>query len=96
VEEYYRAAQAEFPRLLRERGYRADEIGTHAGLADAALTLALAPGLVRADRLQPGTGEGGDGADGDPRRATAALGVIGVDAIVAQTVNAVKQSLGRR
>jgi creatinine amidohydrolase len=96
VEEYYRAAQAEFPRLLRERGYRADEIGTHAGLADAALTLALAPGLVRADRLRPGTGDSGDGADGDPRRATAALGVIGVDAIVAQTVDAVKKSLGRR
>jgi creatinine amidohydrolase len=96
VEEYYRAAQSEFPRLLRDRGYRADEVGTHGGLADTSLTLALAPGLVRADRLRPGTGERGDGADGDPRRATAGLGALGVDAIVAQTVDAVKKSLGRR
>jgi creatinine amidohydrolase/Fe(II)-dependent formamide hydrolase-like protein len=96
VEEYYRAAQTEFPRLLRERGYRAEEIGTHAGLADTALTLALAPDLVRGDRLKPGTGERGDGADGDPRRATAALGAVGVDTIVAHTVDAVRKSLGRR
>jgi creatinine amidohydrolase/Fe(II)-dependent formamide hydrolase-like protein len=40
--------------------------------------------------------EGGDGADGDPRRATAALGALGVDVIVAQTVDAVKKSLVRR
>jgi creatinine amidohydrolase len=97
VEEYYRASQAEFPRLLRSRGYRDDEIGAHAGLADTALMLALDARLVRADRLRPGTGvEGGDGADGDPRRATAALGALGVDAIVAQTVDAVKKSLVRR
>jgi creatinine amidohydrolase len=97
VEEYYRASQAGFPQLLRSRGYRDDEIGAHAGLADTALMLALDARLVRADRLQPGTGvEGGDGAEGDPRRATAALGALGVDAIVAQTVDAVKKSLVRR
>ena len=94
---YYRASQVEFARLLRSRGYRDEEIGAHAGLADTALMLALDPRLVRTDRL-PGGGAPGpeDGADGDARRATAALGALGVDAIVTQTVDAVKKSLGRR
>ena len=92
---YYRASQAEFAGLLRARGYRDQEIGAHAGLADTALMLALDPRLVRTDRLPDGSAAS-EGADGDARRATAALGALGVDAIVARTVDAVKQSLGRR
>src|SRR5437588_5145035 len=34
VEEYYRTATAGFEALLKTRGYRAEEIGQHAGLAD--------------------------------------------------------------
>ena len=47
VEEYYRAATADYDALLKTRGYRAEEIGQHAGLADTSLTLALEPRLVR-------------------------------------------------
>jgi creatinine amidohydrolase len=96
VEEYYRASQAEFASILRARGYRQDEIGTHAGLADTALMLAVDGRLVRADRLRAGSGETGDGVEGDPRRATAELGRVGADDVVARTVEAVKRSLARR
>jgi creatinine amidohydrolase/Fe(II)-dependent formamide hydrolase-like protein len=90
IVEYYRASESGFGRLLEGRGYPADEVGTHAGLADTALMMALDPALVRSDRLKPG-----EGVSGDPRRATAELGALGVTAIVDQTVAAIKQSVAR-
>src|SRR5437870_5814921 len=33
IEEYYRAGQAEFARLLKGKGFHDEEVGTHAGLA---------------------------------------------------------------
>ncbi|MGA8050651.1 MAG: creatininase family protein, partial [Burkholderiales bacterium] len=41
--EYYAASTKGFARILRERGYADAEIGTHAGLADTSLELAVAP-----------------------------------------------------
>jgi creatinine amidohydrolase/Fe(II)-dependent formamide hydrolase-like protein len=87
IEEYYRASESEFGRLLTSRGYREQEVGTHAGLADTSLTLAVDPHLVRADRLQPG-----NGANGDPRRSSAELGQVGVDLIVMRTVDAIRKA----
>jgi len=87
VEEYYRASESEFGRLLMSKGYRQDEVGTHAGLADTSLTLAVDPHLVRTDRLQSG-----DGANGDPRRSSAELGQLGVDLIVTRTVDAIRKA----
>jgi creatinine amidohydrolase len=95
VSEYYRASQEEFRQLLKARGYRDEEIGRHASLADTSLMLAVDPGLVRMDRLRRGTGPTGDGVDGDPSRASAELGRLGVDAIVARTVSAVKAAIAR-
>jgi creatinine amidohydrolase len=95
VGDYYRASQDEFRQLLKARGYREDELGSHASLADTALMLAVDPRLVRMDRLRPGTGPTGDGVDGDPSRASAELGRLGVEAIVARTVSAVKTAIAR-
>ena len=87
--EYYRAAQTEHPDALRARGHTAAEIGRHAGLADTALALAVDPSLVRPDAMaRPPTA--GDGTDGDPRRATAELGRIGTERIVAVSVAAIR------
>jgi creatinine amidohydrolase len=97
IEEYYRASESEFSRLLRGKGYAEEEIGIHAGLADTSLMLALDPRLVRTDRLKPGAKrESGDGVSGDPRRSTAELGQLGVDLIVTRTVAAVKKAIGQR
>ena len=43
IEEYYRASEAEFPQLLKSKGYGEEEVGTHAGLADTSLMLAVDP-----------------------------------------------------
>ena len=93
IEEYYRAATAGFEALLKTRGYRAEEIGQHAGLADTSLTLALEPRLVRATpREEPAPGER-SGVEGDARRASAELGRLGVDLIVTQSVTAIRKSI---
>jgi creatinine amidohydrolase/Fe(II)-dependent formamide hydrolase-like protein len=91
IAEYYRAASAGHFDALRDRGYTGAEIGSHAGLADTSLTLAIEPGLVRIDRLQPASGQAAlAGVAGDPRRASAELGRPAVDAIVAQSVAAIR------
>jgi creatinine amidohydrolase len=89
--DYYRASGHDFATLLESRGYPASEVGTHAGLADTSLMMALDPSQVRTDRLKPG-----EGAIGDPSRASAALGRLGVDLIVAKTVEAIKAAVARR
>jgi creatinine amidohydrolase/Fe(II)-dependent formamide hydrolase-like protein len=96
--EYYEASSAGYARILRRHGIRDDEIGTHAGLADTSLQLAVAPQMVRLDRLRhapkPTAADGVYG--GDPRRASAALGQLGVDAIVARTIEAIRRDTAGR
>lgn len=97
VEEYYRVTQTEYVQALKHRGYRDEEIGTHAGLADTSLMLAVDSRLVRTDRLRSGAKLGSaDGVYGDPRRSSAELGQLGVDAIVARTVDAIRKAVARR
>ena len=97
IEAYYRAAETPYAQQLKERGFSDEEIGSHAGLADTALTLALAPDLVRSDRLGAGDKPtAAQGVYGDPRRATAELGRVGVDIILAQTVDAIRKATRRQ
>ena len=97
VEDYYRAAAEEFPRLLKTRGYRDEELGGHAGLADTSLALAVDPRLVRPGLLRPGAGpREASGVSGDPSRASAELGRPGVELIVRRTVEAIRKSIARR
>jgi len=94
IDAYYRAGETQYKAALEGRGFRDDEIGTHAGLADTSLTLALAPALVRTERLKSGPKPGAaEGAYGDPTRSAADLGQLGVDAIVAQSVAAIRNAI---
>jgi creatinine amidohydrolase/Fe(II)-dependent formamide hydrolase-like protein len=93
---YYRAAADGFAASLRARGYSDAEIGLHAGLADTSLALAVDPGLVRLEQLQPAAGTAAVGVSGDPRRATAELGKSGIDMIVAQSVAAIRAATAHR
>ncbi len=88
--EYYQASSADFAAWLKTRGMAAAEIGTHAGLADTALALAIDPALVRADVAAARPPAARDGVAGDPRRATAELGRHGLDHIVDATVAAIR------
>ena len=97
IVDYYRLASTRYPALLRERGFGDAEIGTHAGLADTSLALAVDPALVRSDRVRADPPPGAaDGVYGDPRRSSAALGRLGVDVIVAETANAIRKSISAR
>ncbi len=97
VPEYYRASSSEWDKTLAARGYSAREIGVHAGLADTSLSMAATPSVVRADALHRAEHpDAGRGVEGDPSRASAELGSVGVDAIVTSTVIALQHALARR
>lgn len=97
IHEYYRASYEGFNRILESRGFSKAEIGTHAGLADTSLTLALAPSLVRQNLLKSGGKFGPkDGVHGDPTKASAGLGEPGVRQIVERAVAAIQKAVGRR
>lgn len=97
VPDYYRGATSGFAQTLRGRGYSAGEIGTHAGLADTSLMLAVDPRQVRSDALRSGQNlDAANGVYGDPRRSSAELGQIAVDAIVGRTVEDVKAAVRNR
>ena len=89
--EYYRVTQGPYVEALKSRGFSADEIGTHAGVADTSLSLALDPALVRVEMLASGSKlHAQDGVYGDPRRASAELGQLGVQGIVDASVAAIR------
>src|SRR5439155_6445127 len=94
---FYEITQSRYRELLQRRGFTDEEIGTHAGAADTSLALAVDPSLVREDRLQTAAADGQkSGVYGDPRRSSAELGGLGIDVIVAETVNEIRNAVKRR
>ena len=91
IEDYYRATETAYVQALRAKGLSDAQIGSHAGTADTSLQMAVDPATVRADRLE-GAQNPAAGTAGDPRPSTAALGQLGVDLIVAQTVAAIRKA----
>jgi creatinine amidohydrolase len=91
IDDYYRATQAAYVQALRAKGLSAAQIGEHAGAADTSLQMAVDPATVRADRLE-GAQALATGTAGDPRPSTAALGQLGVELIVTQTVAAIRKA----
>lgn len=93
---YYKAATTGFSATLREHGYSSTEAGTHAGVADTSLTMAVDPGFVRAEALRSGTDlDAAHGVYGDPRRSNPEMGKLAVESIVAQTTAAIRSAVER-
>ena len=93
--DYYQATQAGYVVDLKHRGYSDAEIGLHAGLADTSLSLALDPAGVRGGLLAVGSKAGPNGGvRGDPARASAELGQLGVARIVDASVAAIRAITG--
>ena len=91
---YYDITQTAFIDDLKKRGFSGADIGLHAGLADAALTLATAPAMVRSDAMAHGPKPGvADGVRGDATHASAELGRLGVQRQVDTSVNAIRSLL---
>lgn len=91
--EYYGTSSDGYTQILRQHGVPGNEIGTHAGLADTSLLLAVAPQMVRLDKLRTGPKVGAAGGiyGGDPRRSSVELGQLGADAIVSRTIAEIRK-----
>ena len=85
---YYRITQTAYVAALKAHGVSDAEMGSHAGLADTALALAIDPALVRENKL---AGPYPAGVTGNPKRATAELGELGTKLVVETTVAAIRQ-----
>ena len=93
--EYYRATETSYRKALKARGFSDAEIGTHAGVADTSLALAVDPRLVRPAQLASGPLDAAHGVYGDPRRASAEAGAVGVELIVRESVAAIRRDVAR-
>jgi creatinine amidohydrolase len=83
-------------KWLLEQGFTAAEIGRHAGLLDTAELMAIAPRDIREALLSSATWPAGaTGVEGDPTRASAAIGArlleLKIDAAVAQARGILKE-----
>ncbi len=100
IADYYRTSVAPYTKILREKGLTDTQIGLHAGTADTSLMLAVDPDQVRVNRINDAAeakhGGPANGVSGDPRAATAALGQLGVDAMVAASVSEIRKALAAR
>jgi creatinine amidohydrolase/Fe(II)-dependent formamide hydrolase-like protein len=96
LDDYYRASSDDYAKLLKGEGYTDAEIGTHAGLADTSLAMAVDARLVHADRLHASKPGAAEGVYGDPRRASADAGQRGVELIVGRSIEAIGRVLTRR
>ena len=90
--DYYKFARGPYTEKLLAAGATQAEIGTHAGLADTSLMLAVDPSLVRKDRLAgpPKLGAKDGVYGGDPARSSAQFGQLGVDLIVNGTTDEIR------
>lgn len=78
--DYYRRSREHYLAwLLAEYGYDGETVGGHAGIADTSQMLWVDPAGIR-DRLRaPGGGGPDAGVSGDPTRATAEIGRMGIE-----------------
>ena len=88
---YYTAVTHDYAHWLAQHGY-AKEVGMHADISDTSLLMAADPSMVRQQALrqsgQPLTSQGIYG--GDPRRASAALGKVGLEMQVNAAVHDIR------
>jgi creatinine amidohydrolase len=91
IDTYYKVTQTAYVQALRAKGLSDAAIGSHAGVADTSLLMAIDPSMVRTDKLDSASGSA-TGITGDPRASSAAFGQLGVDQIVVQTVAAIRKA----
>ncbi|MBM3727802.1 MAG: creatininase family protein [Acidobacteria bacterium] len=94
IAEYYRGNG--FEDWLLTQGETKEAVGTHAGIHDTSLLLAVDPKLVRMNKRALNGGFEGSGVAGDPRRATAAYGQRGVRFVVETTVRRIREEMAKR
>ena len=92
IGDYYSANG--FRDWLTEQGETDETIGRHAGISDTSILLYVASEHIREDQLAPGGGFEGSGVSGDPTRASAEYGSVGMDLRVDAAVTQIRASIG--
>ena len=78
--DYYEKGREHY-RAWLEAAYGYDDtiVGSHAGVSDTSRLLFVRPAGIRKDRIKPWGGAQDSGVSGDPARATAEIGRMGIE-----------------
>jgi creatinine amidohydrolase/Fe(II)-dependent formamide hydrolase-like protein len=78
--DYYTASRVYYRAWLQAAfGYDEETAGSHAGITDTSQMLFIRPAGVRKDQIKPWGGPKDSGVSGDPAKATAEIGKMGVE-----------------
>jgi creatinine amidohydrolase/Fe(II)-dependent formamide hydrolase-like protein len=78
--DYYNQGRVDYRAwMLATHGYTDQTIGSHAGISDTSQLLYVRPEGVRKDQIKPWGGPQDSGVSGDPTKATAEIGKMGID-----------------
>lgn len=92
IGDYY--ANNGFRDWLLEQGETDETIGRHAGISDTSILLYVEPRHIRQDQLAPGGGFENSGVSGDPTRASAEYGRVGMAMRVDAAVRQIRAATG--
>ncbi len=93
IGDYYTKSSTDIRAYLSGLGHTLESIGSHAGMVDTSELLFVNPALVRAERLAPSGGSPDSGVNGDPTKATAALGKALVQIKIDNAVSQIRRML---
>jgi creatinine amidohydrolase/Fe(II)-dependent formamide hydrolase-like protein len=78
--DYYEQGRVDYREwMLKTYKYDDTIIGSHAGISDTSQLLHVKPSAVRKDQIMPWGGPRDSGVSGDPTKATAEIGRMGID-----------------
>ena len=78
--DYYEKGRTDLRAWLQSQfGYDAATVGSHAGISDTSQLLYVREAGIRKDRIAPSGGSPTSGVNGDPTKATAAIGKAAID-----------------
>ena len=90
--DYYTASRVHYRAWLQAAyGYDEETVGSHAGISDKSQMLFIRPAGIRKELIKPWGGPQDSGVSGDPAKATAEIGKMGVEFKVNAGINQYKQ-----
>jgi creatinine amidohydrolase len=91
LRDYYEQGRVHYRAWLQAAfGYGDDIVGSHAGISDTSQMLFVRPAGIRKDQLKPFGGALDAGVSGDPMKATAEIGKMGMEFKVNAAINQYK------
>jgi creatinine amidohydrolase/Fe(II)-dependent formamide hydrolase-like protein len=89
--DYYEASRLHYRAWLEAQfGYDDQTAGSHAGITDTSQMLFIRPSGIRKDQIKPWGGPRDSGVSGDPAKATAEIGRMGIEFKVNAGINQYK------